>query len=604
MTAAVFPSTGEPALNEQDEARLDTLIRFLGDDGPLLKRVLSADADSAVVTALQRHCRPSHGALMVFPRTASDLRAALTRRGYEVTSIIPSTVVRHRFARRHGLKAQAADVTITRAQRHDGTPALEVFSLQPDGDPLLARAAAAERTQDAEAHFALDVPSPDDIVLRGLADVLTRRAGYLPDGGGVNPAEGTAGSGRTVLYFRSTGGGGPLNRRLEITCDGTWSEVLADHIADTPVLPGSPVDAFPGGTGPAARAVPVRAGTSRLPRSDTAHRHLLALATGAWTTQALAAMAELHIAETLRNGSATSGELATAAGAHPQALTRLLAYLATLGLLNTDGHAYTLTDTGRLLDPDHPASMRDLVLLYAGPFYRSWGALTDAVRTGRQGFEHVYGRPFFDHAADHPEVGALFDRAMACGRLFFAHLPEAHDFGRARTVVDVAGGDGSLLAVLLEAHPHLKAVLVELPTVVDRARGHLKERGLADRCTLAPGDIFTAVPSGGDIYLLSRVLHDWDDEQCATILRACRTAIADSGAPLLILERLIPHDNGASSLARPWDIHMLVNNGAGRERTEREYHTLLDRAGFCLRSTAELSLDVHLLVADPCRPPS
>ncbi|MFF8316484.1 methyltransferase [Streptomyces bobili] len=571
----------------------------------MLNRFLPSGTDPAVMAAMRRHCRPAHGALMVFPRTPSGLRAALTRRGYEVTSCLPSTVVRRRFAERHGLPDEGAPVTITHADRHDGTPALEVFSLPQDGDWAVGRAAVAERAQEAETHIALDVPEPDDVVLRGLVHLLTHQVGFLPDGGGVNPAEGTSGDGRTVLYFRSHGRADPLTRRLEITCEGAWNEVLTEHTTDTRALPLPRTGDTPGKAGPAAQAMPAsaRPGTGPNPHADGAHRHLLALATGAWTTQALAAMAELRIAEHLHGGTATSGELATATGAHPQALTRLLAYLATLGLLDTDGHNHTLTDAGRLLNADHPATMRDLALLYAGPFYRSWSALTDAVRTGRQGFEHVYGRPFFEHAADHPEIGALFDRAMACGRLFFDHLPTAHDFTRARTVVDVAGGDGSLLAVLLQAHPHLKAVLAELPAVIGRAHTHLQHKGLADRCTLIPTDILTEVPSGGDIYLLSRVLHDWDDERCVTILRACRTAIADSPAPLLILERLLPGNPHVPSLARPWDIHMLVNNGAGRERTEHEYRTLLGQAGFRLRSTAELPLDVHLIVADPCQVP-
>lgn len=271
-------------------------------------------------------------------------------------------------------------------------------------------------------------------------------------------------------------------------------------------------------------------------------------------------------------------------------------------LRDADGR-YALTATGRLLDPEHPAGMRDLVLLYAGPFYQSWTALADAVRSGRQAYEHVYGAPFFDHVADHPEIGALFDRGMACGRLFFDDVPHAHDFGDARTVVDVAGGDGSLLAAVLEAHPHLRGVLMDRPAVIEGARARLAERGLAGRCELTAGDFFAAVPPGGDVYLLSRVLHDWDDDRCVTVLRACRAALAGRGAPLLILERLLPGESNALPMARAWDVHMLVNNGGGRERTTGEYRDLLTRAGLALRSVTALSLDVHLLVAGPAPEP-
>ncbi|MEV4802945.1 methyltransferase [Nonomuraea sp. NPDC049421] len=332
---------------------------------------------------------------------------------------------------------------------------------------------------------------------------------------------------------------------------------------------------------------------------DGAHREVLAKLTGAWLTQAVAAMAELGLADRLDERPLTCGELARACGVHAGALFRLLRLLESHDLVEQGtGGAYALTPTGALLSSRHPDSLADLALFYAGPFYASWGALPYAVRTGRQGFEHVYGKPFFDHTAEHPEMGAAFDRAMACGSSFFTQLPQVYDFTRHRHVVDVGGGRGALLAAVLAQVEGVRGTLFDGPGAVERGRAALTEAGLADRCDFAAGDFFAQVPSGGDVYLLSRILHDWDDEPCARVLANCRAAMP-AGGRLLVLERLVPerpHD-APGALAIAWDVHMLVNNGAGRERTYLEYERLLAGAGFALEDVRGLPLDVNVLVA-------
>ncbi|MFI7617201.1 methyltransferase [Nonomuraea terrae] len=337
---------------------------------------------------------------------------------------------------------------------------------------------------------------------------------------------------------------------------------------------------------------------------DSVRRDVLAKLSGAWATQAVAALAQLGLADLLYERPLTCAELAEKIGAHSGALSRLLRLLETHDLVETTpGGAYALTPAGALLARRHPCSLADLALFYAGPFSASWGALAYAVTTGRPGFEQVHGKPFFACTAEHPAFGARFDRAMARGSSSFAEVPQVYDFTRHESVVDVGGGDGALLAAVLAQAPGLRGTLFDVPAAVERARSALAEAGLAGRCAFAAGDFFEAVPAGGDVYLLSRILHDWDDDLAARVLANCRAAMAEHGR-LLVIERLVPDppasDPGAPALA--WDVRLLVNNGAGRERTRAEYARLLESAGLALEDVRELSLDVNVLVAAPVLP--
>ncbi|MBF8189596.1 methyltransferase [Nonomuraea sp. K274] len=331
---------------------------------------------------------------------------------------------------------------------------------------------------------------------------------------------------------------------------------------------------------------------------DSGQREVLAKLTGAWITQAVAAMAELGLADLLYDRRLTWKELARASGTHPDSLRRLLRLLAAHDLVEAGpAGTYTITPTGALLSRRHPDSLADLALFYAGPFYASWGALLHAVRTGRQGFEHVFGKPFFAYTAEHPEMGERFDRAMACGSLFFAQVPLVYDFTRHDVIVDLGGGNGALLAAILSQAPEARGILFDSAEVVGRVRATASTTG--ERCEVMAGDFFAEVPPGGDVYLLSRVLHDWDDERAGVLLGNCGVALAP-GTRLLVVERLVPEHPAADpeALALPWDVHMLVNNGSGRERRLQEYTCLLDSAGFKLVDVSGLPLELNLLVAE------
>jgi hypothetical protein len=304
------------------------------------------------------------------------------------------------------------------------------------------------------------------------------------------------------------------------------------------------------------------------------------LVNGFQVSQAIHVAATLGIADLLRDGPKGSDELAAAAGAHPGALYRLMRALATVGVFHEDdGRCFTLTPIGECLCSDAPEPVAGWAA-YAGrpAYWRAWGGLLDSVRTGENAFRLVHGVSVWEHRAANPEEGASFDRAMTDGsRQITSAALDAYDFGRFGTVVDVGGGRGALLAALLAAYPAMRGVLFDLPHVVAAAGRVMREAGVADRCEVVGGSFFDSVPAGGDAYLLKSVLQDWDDDQSASILRTCRSAVPPAGRLFVIEREMLPPNQGRA--AKFSDLNMLVSPG-GQNRTLEEYRTLLGAAGF------------------------
>ncbi|WP_035800304.1 methyltransferase [Kitasatospora mediocidica] len=332
--------------------------------------------------------------------------------------------------------------------------------------------------------------------------------------------------------------------------------------------------------------------------SETAPaRRVLDLMTGYWASQAVYVAAKLELADHLATGPLTSTDLAGRTGTDEPSLARLLRFLSELGIVTADADgAYRTTEAGAELRTQEHGSMRDLALLYGEEFYAGWGNLLHTVRTGQNGFEALHGAAMYPYFAQSPELTAKFDRAMAASSAFFEPIPSLHDFSRARTVVDIAGGNGALLATVLRAQPDARGILFDAQHVVEAARTELATTSVGDRVDYAWGDYYDKVPAGGDVYLLSRVLHGRDDDKCVDVLARIREAMPEDGA-LLIVERVIP-DDGSASLAAWFDVHMLTIAG-GTERTTSQYRDLLERAGFDLTAVHGLPLDTQLLVAQP-----
>lgn len=302
-----------------------------------------------------------------------------------------------------------------------------------------------------------------------------------------------------------------------------------------------------------------------------------------FTSRALWTAAELDVAGSLAAGLMPVSELARRVKADASALYRVLRALASLGIFAEDDQGrFRNTELSELLLKGRPDSMRDLVLLFGHETaWQSWGALLHTVRTGETGFDHVYGQKFFDYLAQQPPVAALFDRAMAsASSTTNAAMVEAYDFSAVAAVVDVAGGVGAALCAMLEAAPELRGIVFDLPHIRTRAEEFIAHAGFSARCRFVAGSFFESVPTGADLYFLKHILHDWDDESCNRILRTCLSACKPQ-ARVLICERIVPPGNEPSP-AKWVDLHMMLTTHGGRERTESEFRTLLERAGFRL----------------------
>jgi hypothetical protein len=310
---------------------------------------------------------------------------------------------------------------------------------------------------------------------------------------------------------------------------------------------------------------------------------LLHLVTGYWGTQAISVAAKLGLPDLLKGGPRTSEELARSTGTHAPSLYRLLRALSNIGVFEEDETGcFGLTPLGQCLVSNAPDSMRARAIVSGQEWYRAWEDLLYSIQTGQTAFDHVFGVPYFNYLAHNATAATIFNQTMtASSAQVAAAVGAAYDFSWAKTIVDVGGGHGSLLVSILKANPHARGILFETPQVSEGAKTHLVAAGLAERCEVVAGDFFEAVPGGGDVYLLSFILHDWDDEPSIAILKSCQRAMAPDGR-LLLIEQVIPHAN-EPSFSKLYDLHMLVMHG-GRERTEAEYRILLQAAGFRLRS--------------------
>jgi hypothetical protein len=238
---------------------------------------------------------------------------------------------------------------------------------------------------------------------------------------------------------------------------------------------------------------------------------------------------------------------------------------------------------GSLLRCDVPGSMHASVLFLAGDTgWRLWGDLLFSVRTGEAAFDHVLGMQTFDYWASHPDEATIHDAFMADkSATVAAPVLAAFDFSAFRTVADVGGGTGLMLAEILAAHPKALGILFDLPHVVAGAREVLESRKVLDRCRTESGSFFESVPTGAECYLLKCIIHDWDDVRATSILANCRKAMQPSSA-LLIIDHVLPNrpEQGRSLPGFITDLEMLVRTPGGRERTDEQFRALLAGAGF------------------------
>jgi SAM-dependent methyltransferase len=328
---------------------------------------------------------------------------------------------------------------------------------------------------------------------------------------------------------------------------------------------------------------------------------VVAMVRGAWVSLCLRATCELGVVEAL-DQPRSLGELATQTSSDPATLARLLRVLVDLGLVAMADGRYIATSRGESLGVGHPSGLRNLALMQtAAPNLTAWQHLADAVRRGDAVYEELHGMTSWAWLAAHPEEETVFNASMARrGTLQVEAICACVDLTGAGLLVDVGGGQGAMLAGLLAREPGLRAVVADRPEVAAAATAALAAKGLGDRARGEAVDFFVSVPAGGDVYVLSNVLHDWNDADAVSILRTVRRAMGH-GARLLVVETVLDAPGRTSVQQRDVhlvDLHMLLMFGA-RERTRAEYDALLVAAGFAPATLAPSPNTWNVLETQP-----
>jgi hypothetical protein len=307
------------------------------------------------------------------------------------------------------------------------------------------------------------------------------------------------------------------------------------------------------------------------------------MAGGFAMTQVLHTTVQAGIADFMCDKKCTAEEIGLALHLNVRALNRFMRMMVVLGLLvQVEPERFGLSDAGQLLRGDHPQSMRERILYVGAINYPVASAAIHSLRTGKTAFEHVFGMPFFDHLAQSPSLSGAFNGLMQRGiEARVAGVLGAYDFSGARHIVDLGGGNGALLSAILSHAKESSGTIFDLPSVIAEARHRIAGSALAGRLDLVEGDLFAgAYPVGADVYIMSNIIHDWNDEQAEALLRHCAEAMRGN-SELLLIEEIMPVAviDSPSTVAN--DYSMLLLTG-GLERSEDEYKALLARSGLAL----------------------
>jgi SAM-dependent methyltransferase len=316
---------------------------------------------------------------------------------------------------------------------------------------------------------------------------------------------------------------------------------------------------------------------------------LLQLITAGFAAQAAQVAARLGVADRIAAGVADTPALAKALDADPATFRRFLATLASLGVLRQNGEDHwELTPMGECLRGDAPGSWRDFARWFGcDAHYAAFGALEHSIRTGQSGFAKIFGESSWSYMARDRETGLCFDHAMSSVAAA-AHplILGQYDFTGVDALVDIGGGQGELLSAILARYPAMRGIVFDLPHVVEAARTRIAAHGLGERLTAVGGDFFTAVPPA-DAYIMTNVLHDWNDADSIAILRNCRAAMRPGGR--LLISDFVLRPVNEPDIGRLFDLEMMVLTDGGKERSEAEFVNILAASDLCLTRVVPLA---------------
>ena len=330
--------------------------------------------------------------------------------------------------------------------------------------------------------------------------------------------------------------------------------------------------------------------------NQSARETIIEWSSGHIRARAIHTAATLCIADLIAEGISSAQELAEKLSVHPEALTRLMRLLASYGIFKEEksGH-FALTDLAQPLLSNDPASLRAWLAYHDGDSYRwnAYGAMASSIKTGKPAFDELYGASYFDFIHQEPLMAKQFDEGMKNLSLEEeALIARSYDFSRYKSILDIGGGLGGQLYEILLINEKLQATLYELPNVIDLAQNTVPKNISQERVSFIKGSFFEAVPSGAELYLLKRVLHDWDDDAAVTILKQCAQAMAPESR-LLIIEAIVK-DKNERDFVKDIDVAMLVLFG-GKERTAEEWSCLLNKAGLSICATIATKSMLSLL---------
>lgn len=317
--------------------------------------------------------------------------------------------------------------------------------------------------------------------------------------------------------------------------------------------------------------------------------------TGFWASQCLITAAKLEIADTLKEGPQHISEIALAKGLHEAHLYRVMRALSCFGIFSeSDDKIFSLTPLSELLTSDHPDSMKSIAIMLGSENYQSWANLSVALTEGKSPFQHTYKSDVYSYFRNNLNAGTVFNEAMsAIAKNDAQAVISAFPFDGYNHIVDIGGGQGILLCQLLKEYPHAKATLFEQPEVIEQAIPIFRQSGLDLRCSLVSGDFFEEIPKDGDIYIMSRILHTFDDENAVRILQKVSSSLNEI-SELLILEWVIePGNHPETTAAKLMDVNMMVFAANGKDRTLKELEELFMAAGLKINRTLKCSTGIH-----------
>jgi len=323
---------------------------------------------------------------------------------------------------------------------------------------------------------------------------------------------------------------------------------------------------------------------------------IMEMSTGIWPAMMLRAFVNTGIADRLAQSPASPEEIARDLSLHAPSVKRVLRFLAGYDVVRASGAKFELTELGSCASRGHKNSVAEFLNYVGEPWQLlPWTRLDETLRTGKPAFEIAYGSGFFEYAKSHSEVETIFDRSMNdVAKLHAEAIADAYDFSKGSPVADVGGGSGLVLHAILRRYPKVRGILSDLPAAVEKAHAQLAP--VSDRVEFIPGDFFETVPPA-KTYVLTHILHDWDDERASRLLQTLRRGIAADGQ-LLVAEAIAEDDPNVWSAASLTDAQMLTML-TGRERTRDEYGALLRQAGFSVVRIIPTAAAESIIVCAP-----